>query len=482
MRKHEGQVYAVAYARLLNVADAEDVVQETFLQGYRALHQLRKPDRFGGWIARIALSFAVKRLRARTREPVADVAELLRDAASQAMGQEGFERDEDARGLVEGALASLPETLRAPFVMRHVAEASYKSIAESLLIGPRAAERRVRLARARLQRYFAARGTTDLARDALLTGLLIPKPMQSLLDALPDAPPDTPKTQHGGGALAAGFTGALVVSGALVLLGGVKAMRSTGRVEARDVVMIVGPAASWSGAAPTRGVGPMRNQRSPIPAGARLIADMSFEGIAPGQPLPGWTSGAFARTGAARYASGRVVGMVNTNIPEAYYRFPAVQGVVTIDLMLKPAPGEDANCNLKVGSGIRGWQPDGVALHGVQFVGKNSSGVWSHSSPDALAEHAVPFLDHDDRWHHVVLRIDTMANRYDLVFDGRRIAEGLPAPIDLSAGISFIALNSGRWGRERDVESYFDDLLIYVEPGASAGVTRAARTEGGARS
>ena len=75
-----------------------------------------------------------------------------------------------------------------------------------------------------------------------------------------------------------------------------------------------------------------------------------------------------------------------------------------------------------------------------------------------------------------------MANRYDLVFDGRRIAEGLPAPIDLSAGISFIALNSGRWGRERDVESYFDDLLIYVEPGASAGVTRAARTEGGARS
>ena len=471
MRKYEGQVYAVAYSRLLNVADAEDVVQETFLQAYRALRQLRMPDRFGGWIARIALSFSSKRLQGRRREPVANVAELLKDAAGPPIGQEGFERDEDARRLVEGALASLPETLRAPFVMRHVAEASYRAIAEALLIRPRAAERRVRLARAKLQRYFAARGTTDLARDALLTGLLVPTPMQGLLDALPDAPPDTPSAKHGGGALAAGFTGTLVVSGALVLLGGVKAMRSAARVGTRDVVMIVGPAASWSGAAPTRGVGPMRNQRSPIPAGARLIADMSFEGIGPGQPLLGWTEGVYAQSVDSPTGNGTGAAMVNTNIPPAYYRFPLARGVVTVELWMKPRYGPDANCMLWLGNHLRGWQAADYSVHESRPAGGNAvaecivvqkgdGDTWEYPTSAGPPRR---FADYDGDWHHVRVRYDTRANQYDLYLDRTLVRAGIPGHRDISEGISCISLNSGRWHRERDEASLFDSLRIYVE-------------------
>lgn len=472
-RKYEGQVYAIAYSRLVNVADAEDVVQETFLQAYRALHQLRTPDRFGGWVARIALSFSAKRLHGRRREPVVDVGELLKDTATAVVEQERYERDEDARGLIEGALASLPEALRTPFVMRHAVDASYKSIAEALIISPRAAERRVRRARAMLQRYFASRGMVDVARDALLTSLVIPRSMRDPVDGLPDGPPPTPQANPGGGALAVGFAGAVALSGAIVLLGGLKAMGSSARVGARDVVMVAGPVSSWPGAAPTRGVGLARADRSSIPAGARLIADMDFEGLAPGQPLPGWSRGVYAQTSDTRPGGRGVGAVVTTNIPSAYFRFPRVQGVLTIDVWVKPHPGDNANFGIRIGHDGREWGATdtpivdtSVLLNAepksfMPFLKDDTDRLFYRFADMTMP---VPFAAYDGEWHHVRVRYDTDRAEYSLYVDGD-LAEGpIPAPAQFPDGVSFVALNSGRWGYEEDEASYFDDMTIYVEP------------------
>ena len=51
-------VYGIAWSRLGDAHLCEDAVQETFLRGFRFLAALRKPERFGAWIARIARNTA----------------------------------------------------------------------------------------------------------------------------------------------------------------------------------------------------------------------------------------------------------------------------------------------------------------------------------------------------------------------------------------------------------------------------------------
>jgi len=49
-------IYRMAYARLQNVADAQDVVQDVFLSAYRSIARLKDPAMFRAWLYRIALN------------------------------------------------------------------------------------------------------------------------------------------------------------------------------------------------------------------------------------------------------------------------------------------------------------------------------------------------------------------------------------------------------------------------------------------
>ena len=479
VRKYEGQVYAVAYARLLNVADAEDVVQETFLQAYRALHQLRMPDRFGGWIARIALSFAVKRLRARTREPITDVGDLLSNTPDPATAPERFERGEDARALIEAALASLPDSLREPFVMRHVAEASYDAIAEALLVAPRTAERRVQRARERLHRYLAARGLQDIARDALLSGALMPTAADGAFRAVMRAvtPEPTPSASDASAShryVPAVAASALIVCGLFAGVGMLEGRlrAAEGKQIARPVVLVRQRAtriASVGRSTPLR----ERAALMDIPPGAVAILREDFEALAPGQSLPGWSRGVHAQTTHTRPGGGSVAGAVTTNIPSAYFRFPRVRGVLTIDVWLKPHPGDSANCGIRIGHDGRTWgatdtpivDPSGLrdgAPQSYMPIHKDDTGQWFYRIGDAPVP--IAFAAYDGDWHHVRVRHDTDRGEYSLYLDGDLVRARIPSPALFPEGVSFVALNSGRWMREQDKPSYFDDLSIYIEP------------------
>jgi hypothetical protein len=54
--KYKAGVYAVAYERLHNFHDAEDIAQEVFLKAYRNLRNLRHWDSFASWLYRITLN------------------------------------------------------------------------------------------------------------------------------------------------------------------------------------------------------------------------------------------------------------------------------------------------------------------------------------------------------------------------------------------------------------------------------------------
>ncbi len=59
--RFEGVVFATAYRRLGNRADAQELSQEVFMQALRKLHQLQDPRCFGGWLRQIAARMAINR-------------------------------------------------------------------------------------------------------------------------------------------------------------------------------------------------------------------------------------------------------------------------------------------------------------------------------------------------------------------------------------------------------------------------------------
>ena len=59
--RYERTVYAVAYRRLGDHAEAQELCQEVFIQALRKIDQLREPACFGGWLRSIANRMAINR-------------------------------------------------------------------------------------------------------------------------------------------------------------------------------------------------------------------------------------------------------------------------------------------------------------------------------------------------------------------------------------------------------------------------------------
>jgi RNA polymerase sigma-70 factor (ECF subfamily) len=76
VQEHETMVFAVVFRRLRNRAEALEVTQDVFIQVLRKIGQLREPERFGGWLRRIAVRLAINRAVRRPREVLGDNAVL----------------------------------------------------------------------------------------------------------------------------------------------------------------------------------------------------------------------------------------------------------------------------------------------------------------------------------------------------------------------------------------------------------------------
>lgn len=59
--RFERHVFTVALRRLGNYAEAQELVQDVFIQAMEKLDQLRQPEAFGGWVRMIATRMAINR-------------------------------------------------------------------------------------------------------------------------------------------------------------------------------------------------------------------------------------------------------------------------------------------------------------------------------------------------------------------------------------------------------------------------------------
>ena len=139
--EHMSALYSAALRMTRNPADAEDLLQETYLKAYRSFGTFQEGTNLKAWLYRILTNTYINAYRAKKRRPeltdVDDVEDLYlyhrlggleAAAAGRSAEEEVLERftDDD----VKSALESLPDNFRMAVLLADVEGFSYKEIAE----------------------------------------------------------------------------------------------------------------------------------------------------------------------------------------------------------------------------------------------------------------------------------------------------------------------------------------------------------------
>lgn len=168
MRQHNRTLFRTARAILRDDAEAEDALQEAYMQVYRSLGSFRGEAKLSTWLARIVVNESLMRLRKQTRR--AEIVPIQSATATQDVEQitdTQMDKPDDAaeraemRRLLESQIDALPDIYRAVFMLRAVEELSVEETADVLQIP--AATVRTRFFRARSLMREALAQKIDLA-------------------------------------------------------------------------------------------------------------------------------------------------------------------------------------------------------------------------------------------------------------------------------------------------------------------------------
>lgn len=165
VRRHQKRIFRLAFHLVRSGAEAEDVMQETFVRAYQAL------DRFDGrsepftWLYRIAVNLSLNAIRA--RKPTKDAtpsddprveALLLETRPSHGSDPDQASQQRQLAGALCDGIDKLSETLRTTLILVAVDGLGHDEAAKALGVPEGTVAWRVHEARRKLRDYLAERG------------------------------------------------------------------------------------------------------------------------------------------------------------------------------------------------------------------------------------------------------------------------------------------------------------------------------------
>jgi RNA polymerase sigma-70 factor (ECF subfamily) len=161
MRRYNQRVYRVARAIVKDETEAEDVMQQAYLNAFTHLQQFAGRAQFSTWLTRIVIHEALGRRRRAQRADHQMSADRedgdMSEVESAIPSPERQAYASELKRLVEDSVDALPDTYRTVFMLREIEGLSTAETAEGLELGEEAVKTRLHRARALVRRELFAR-------------------------------------------------------------------------------------------------------------------------------------------------------------------------------------------------------------------------------------------------------------------------------------------------------------------------------------
>ncbi len=168
IEQHGPRLYRLALRLTNDEAEAEDVVQETFLQAFKGIGTFEGRSGLLTWLYRIAYNAVL--MHRRQAHPAVSIEDQLQEEVDMTIPEQLFDwcclpehdfQADEVRAELDRAIGDLPETLRVVFTLRELEGLSTEEVAQSLGLSADVVKQRLHRARLwlreRLSAYFAER-------------------------------------------------------------------------------------------------------------------------------------------------------------------------------------------------------------------------------------------------------------------------------------------------------------------------------------
>jgi RNA polymerase sigma factor (sigma-70 family) len=154
--KYASSMYNTALRIVKLEVDAEDIIQESFIEAFRQIEQFRYQCTFDAWLKRIVINKSINYIT-RDKKKELITAPMDTDILSEVITDNDEEDIEFSIQKIKEAVASLPDGYRIIYCLHAIEALSYEDIAEILEITPVTVRTQFFLARRKIILHFRSK-------------------------------------------------------------------------------------------------------------------------------------------------------------------------------------------------------------------------------------------------------------------------------------------------------------------------------------